>query len=82
MSIDVLEVDGITGEAVERAYTADEAAQREADLAAAAAAQAAAAAAEAQRVADVQESQSELKALGLSDKAIETVSGYPYPYQP
>lgn len=38
--------------------------------------------AEADRIADIQEAQAELKAMGLSDKAITTISGYPYPYSP
>ena len=44
--------------------------------------QSAAAQAELDRIADIQEAQAELKAMGLSDKAIATISGYPYPYSP
>ena len=44
--------------------------------------EAAAMQAEADRVADIQEAQAELKTMGLSDKAIATISGYSYPYSP
>lgn len=80
--IDVIEVDGSTGEVVEREFTADELAQRELDAKAEADRLASVAAAGAERTADINEAQAELKALGLSDKAIATVSGYPYPYTP
>lgn len=80
--IDVVEIDAATGEVVERDYTANEVAQREIDRIAAEAAAAEAAAAEAARVQAVQDAQAELKAMGLSDQTIATISGYPYPYSP
>lgn len=80
--IDVTEINAETGEVVERDYTAEEQAQREADAIADAAAAAERQAAEAARVKSVQDAQAELKALGLSDSAIETISGHPYPYSP
>lgn len=80
--IDVIELDAATGEVIERSFTPHEAAQREAERIAAEAAEAQAAAAEAALVQAVQDAQAELKALGLSDAAIATISGYPYPYSP
>ena len=80
--IDVIEVDATTGEATERPFTADELAQREADALEAQAEADAQAAAEAARVQAVQDAQAELKAMGLSDQTIATISGYPYPYSP
>ena len=80
--IDVIEIDAATGAVVERPFTKEELAQRTADQAAAEAAAAEAAAAEAARVRTIQDAQSELKALGLSDAAVATISGYPYPYSP
>lgn len=77
---DVIEIDAATGEVVERGFTADELAQREADAAAEAERVAAEAQAEAERVAGIQAAQAELKALGLSDAAVAAISGQPYPY--
>ena len=67
---------------VERDYTPDERAQYEADVAAHERAVTEAAEAERLRVAAVQAAQGELNALGLSDAAIATISGFPYPYDP
>lgn len=75
-----VEIDAATGEVTERPFTPDELAQRDADRQAAEAAAAAAAAAEAARVQGIKDAQAELKALGLSDAAVATISGYPYPY--
>lgn len=70
------------GTTEERLATPEEVAQREADLLAFEQQKADEAAAQAQKVADIQASQTELAAMGLSDKTIETISGYPYPYEP
>ena len=78
----VVDLDAATGEVVEREYTHLELAQREADALAASQAKAQSDAEEAARVQGVRDSQSELKALGLSDVAVATISGYPYPYSP
>lgn len=78
----VLELDAQTGETLERDFTETEWQQREADQIAAKGLAAEAEAAEAARVKAVQNSQAELKAMGLSDQTIATISGYPYPYAP
>ena len=78
----VIELDGISGEVIERDFTAEEIQQRQAEAAAAEAAAAKEAAAEAARIQAVQDAQAELKQLGLSDAAVATISGYPYPYSP
>lgn len=78
----VTEIDAATGESIERPMTADEEARREADRAASEAQAAQAAAEEADRVKSIQDAQAEVKALGLSDAAVATISGYPYPYSP
>lgn len=80
--IDVVEIDAATGTVVERDYTTAEAAQRETDQIAAEAAAAEAAAAEAARVKAIQDAQAEAKAMGFSDSAVTTITGYPYPYAP
>ena len=77
-----VEIDATTSESVERPFTDEELEQRATDEAAAQAAAEAAAQAETERVAGVQSAQTELKALGLSDAAVATISGYPYPYSP
>lgn len=73
-------VNAVSGEAIEREFTAEEIAQREADAAEEAERQQAEADAEAARVAAIQNAQAELQGLGLGDAAIATISGYPYPY--
>jgi hypothetical protein len=80
--LQITEVFADTGEIVVRDMTPEELAQYEADAQATADAQAAADAAEAARVKAVQDAQAELKALGLTDAAVATISGYPYPYAP
>lgn len=81
---DVIETDYSTDPptVTERDFTPAEAAQRAADEALFAQMQAEAAAAEAARVTSIQDAQAELKAMGLSDNTIATISGYPYPYPP
>ena len=71
----VIEIDAVTGEAIERDFTPEELAQREADQAAAAAAQAAAEA-EAQAKADAKASAlAKLAALGLTEAEAAAIVG-------
>jgi hypothetical protein len=67
---DVIEIDAATGEAVERPFTPEELAQREADQQAAAAAQAAAEAAEAQAAQSRAAAIAHAKSLGFTDDMI------------
>lgn len=71
--MDVIEIDAATGEVVERDFTPEEIAQREADQAAAEAAAAAAAAAQAQRDQDALSGVQKLRDLGLTDDEIRAL---------
>lgn len=75
MTLMLTETDAATGATVQRPMTDAEIKQLEAD-------REAMAAREAERIKTVQDAQAELKALGLSDSVIATISGYPYPYSP
>lgn len=77
--IDVIEVDAVTGEVTTRGFTAGELEQRETDQAAALAAAQAEEAAAAEAAAAIASAQDELKSLGLSDSAVQAISGHPYP---
>jgi hypothetical protein len=70
---DVLEINVATGKRIERDFTREEQAQREADIAAAIQAQVDADAAEADRVALRASAESKLAALGLTVDEIATV---------
>ena len=72
---DVVEIWADTGAVIERDFTAEEAAQRAADLAAAETAAAEAAAAEAARLAAVESGLAKLRALGLTDDEIGALMG-------
>lgn len=71
--MDVIEIDAATGEVVERDFTPEEMAQREADQAAAQAAAAAAAAAQAQRDQAALSGVQKLRDLGLTDDEIRAL---------
>lgn len=79
---DVIETDYTTDPPTitEREFTEAERAQREADIATAQALAEANAVAEAARIKNIQDAQEELASMGLSVNTIETISGYPYPY--
>jgi hypothetical protein len=70
---DVIEINVATGKRIERDFTPEEQAQREADIAAAIQAQVDADAAEADRVALRASAESKLAALGLTVDEIATV---------
>jgi len=70
-----IEVNCATGEVTERALTAEEIAQREADAAKFAQEQAAREAEEAAKAAAKQAAQEKLKALGLTDLEVAALSG-------
>lgn len=72
---DVLEIWADTGETIERSFTPDEQAQRDADAAAYAAAQAAAAAADAERAAARESAVAKLAVLGLSEVEVAVLLG-------
>lgn len=75
MAHDVVEIDALTGEVTERAFTPEELAQREADAAAAAAAEAEREAAVQAKSAKRQSARNKLRALGLDDDEVEALLG-------
>jgi hypothetical protein len=74
MPTDVVEVDALTGERIERDFTPAERAQRDIDIAAQAAAKQAAEAAEAAQVAAQESAITKLAALGLTADEITAVT--------
>ena len=70
---DVMEVDALTGEVIERPFTSDELAQRKADEAAAAAAQAAQEAAAATAAKNAADAIAHAKSLGFTDAMISAM---------
>ncbi len=72
---DIIEVFADTGQVIERDFTPEELAQRQADEAAALATQAAAEAAAAEKAAAVESARAKLAALGLTDVEVSALLG-------